>query len=74
MLLIAGMALLAHPLIGGDRMTAAAFTTMRRPQIQMAVFAWAAGKIISATMPNSFGFRSWIFGKIIHDSSGDAGR
>ena len=66
MLSIARLAMLAHPAIGADRMTAAALAAVRRPQIDMAVLAWTSGEIIGAAQPNSFGFRFWIFGKIRH--------
>lgn len=74
MLSIAWLAVLAHPAVGANRMTAAALAAVRRPQINMAFRTHAAGKIIGAAKLNSFGFRFWIFGKITHDSSGDAGR
>ena len=66
MLSIARLAMLAHPAVGADRMTAAALAAMRRPQIDVAVLACTTGKIIALAETLRLDPRSWIFQKINH--------
>ncbi len=66
MLSIAGLAVLSHPFIRADGVTAATFTTMRGPQIVMPVRADAPAEIISRANRARLGLRFWITRKIRH--------
>ena len=66
MLSIARLAMLAHPAIGADRMTAATLAAVCCSQIDVSVLAGTTVEIIALAETLRLDPRSWIFRKIRH--------